>query len=54
MQNCNGFAEAALRHCLIMPAHHPVEGSRGTGKVVLALPVPRSVDDAAAGADAPR
>jgi hypothetical protein len=23
MQNCNGFAEVALRHYLIMPTHHP-------------------------------
>jgi len=28
MQNFNGFAEAALRHYLIMPTHHPQRMTR--------------------------
>ena len=32
MQNCNGFAEAALRHYLIMPTHHPTVKSKPTSE----------------------
>ena len=35
MQNCNGFAEAALRPYLIMPTHHPQRSkTNGTSKYI--------------------
>jgi hypothetical protein len=62
-QNCNGFAEAALRHYLIKATEH---GSRAATSQLywlfssrppslsdIAHPPPTK-DDAAAGADAPR